>query len=398
MKQATLSVRLICTLGVMITTGCVSLPERNPLPESLSDEAIVPGIKGARQWADAGSPEIDDWLKLPKEQIKQNYPATYGQEHTYLAISGGGQNGAFGAGLLCGWTDAGTRPEFTMVTGVSTGALIAPFAYLGPEYDSVIREIYTSYSTKDMLEKRSWWQILKGDAATDSALMRELLVKYITADVLAAIAREHARGRMLHVVTTNLDAARPVVWNIGRIAESGLPGSLELVRDILMASAAIPAAFPPVMFEVEANGERYDELHVDGGATSILYLYPIGIDWAEITQKLEVQGKPKVYVLRNGRWGKSYETVKRSTIPIAVRTIDSLMGSVVQGDAYRIYLAAQRDGIDYNLASMPDDFNETASEAFDSVYMNKLFDRGYKLGLEGYQWRKTPPGYDASVR
>ena len=249
-----------------------------------------------------------------------------------------------------------------------------------------------------MLEKRSWWQILKGDAATDSALMRELLVKYITADVLAAIAKEHARGRMLHVVTTNLDAARPVVWNVGRIAESGLPGSLELVRDILMASAAIPAAFPPVMFEVEANGERYDELHVDGGATSILYLYPIGIDWAEVTQKLEVQGKPKVYVLRNGRWAKSYETVKRSTIPIAVRTIDSLMGSVVQGDAYRIYLAAQRDGIDYNLASIPEDFNETASEAFDSVYMNKLFERGYKLGVEGYQWRKTPPGYDASVR
>jgi predicted patatin/cPLA2 family phospholipase len=398
MNQSTLRFCLICACVATITIGCASLHKRNTLPESLSGAATIPGISGARQWADTSPPEIDDWLKLSKEQIKSGYPATFGQAHTYLAISGGGQRGAFGAGLLNGWTETGTRPEFTMVTGVSTGALIAPFAFLGPEYDPVIREIYTTYSTKDFIQWRSFLNILRSDAATDSSQLRDKIVQYVDEEVVAAIAREHERGRMLHVVTTNLDAARPVVWNIGHIAASGSPNALQLIHDVLLASASIPAAFPPVMIDVEADGERYDELHVDGGATSIMYLYPIGLDWAKITQKLEVKGKPKVYILRNGQWNKSWEPVKRRTIPIAVRTIDSLMGSVVQGDAYRIYLAAQRDGIDYNLALMPDDFNEVATESFDTVYMNKLFDLGYRMGAEGYQWRKAPPGFDTSGR
>jgi predicted patatin/cPLA2 family phospholipase len=398
MNQSTLRLCLICVFVATTTIGCGSIHNRNTLPESLSGTATIPGISGARQWADVSPPEIDDWLKLSKEQIKSRYPATFGQAHTYLAISGGGQRGAFGAGLLNGWTETGTRPEFTMVTGVSTGALIAPFAFLGPEYDSVIKEIYTTNSTKDLIQLRSFLNILRSDAAADSSQLREKIAQYVDEKVMAAIAREHERGRMLHVITTNLDAARPVVWNIGRIAASGSPEALELIHDVLLASASVPAAFPPVMIDVEADGERYDELHVDGGATSVMYLYPIGLDWAKITQKLEVKGKPKVYVLRNGPWNNFWEPVKRSTIPIAIRTIDSLMGSVVQGDAYRIYLAAQRDGIDYNLALMPDDFNEVATESFDPIYMNKLFDLGYQMGVEGYQWRKAPPGFDTSDR
>jgi hypothetical protein len=398
MNQSSLRFSLVCVCLAMITAGCSSLPERKPLPESLSDTAAIPGIAGTRHWADAFSPEIDNWLELSKEELKDRYPATYGQAHTYLAISGGGQRGAFGAGLLCGWTEAGTRPEFTMVTGVSTGALIAPFAFLGSEYDSVIREIYTSYSTKDLVESKGLWKALFGEAATDSSQLREKIVQYIDEDVLAAIAREHKRGRLLHILTTNLDAARPVTWNIGNIAASGSPDALELVRDVVLASASIPAAFPPVMIDVEANGERYDEMHVDGGATSIVYLYPIGVDWAELAAKLEVKGEPKVYILRNGNWTKSWEPVKRSTIPIAVRTIDTLMGSVVLGDVYRIYLAAQRDGIEFNLAYIPDDFDEVASESFDLAYMTKLFNLGHQMGAEGYQWRNTPPGYDTAIR
>jgi hypothetical protein len=393
MNQSALRFCLACVCVAMITTGCSSIPERNALPESLSDTAVIPGIANTRQWADAYPPEIDDWLKLSKQEIQSRYPATYGQPHTYLAISGGGQRGAFGAGLLCGWTEAGTRPEFTMVTGVSAGALIAPFAFLGPEYDFVIREFYTKYSTQDLVEKQSLWKTLFGEAATDSSRMRDKLVQYIDEDILAAIATEHRRGRMLQIVTTNLDAARPVAWNIGSIAASGSPNALQLIRDIVLASASIPAAFPPVMIDVEANGEPYDELHVDGGATSIVYLYPIGVDWAELAAKLEVKGKPKVYILRNGQWSKPWEPVKRSTIPIAIRTIDTLMGSVVLGDVYRIYLAAQRDGIDFNLANMPDDFDAESNESFDSAYMNKLFDVGYQMGAEGYQWQKVPPGY-----
>lgn len=382
----------------IITTGCSSLPQRNPLPESLSDAAVIPGIANARYWADAPPPEIDDWFKLTKEQLKVQYSATYGDTHNYLAISGGGQRGAFGAGLLCGWTEAGTRPEFTMVTGVSTGALIAPFAFLGPEYDYVIKEIYTSYSTEDIVVPLSGLKALLGDAVTDSTPLREKLIKYMDEDVMAAIAAEYNKGRVLDIVTTNLDAARPVAWNIGRIASSGSPDALQLIRDVMLASASIPAAFPPVMFEVEASGKRYDELHVDGGATSVLYLYPIGLDWGKLAERLEVKGKPKVYIIRNGVWRKDWKSVDRSTIAIAMRTMDSLMGSAMLGDAYRIFLATQRDGIDYHLAYIPESFNEKSSELFDKEYMSKLFNLGYQMAKEGYTWHAAPPGYNVGNR
>lgn len=381
---------------VLVATGCSGLPERNPLPESLSDTAGIPGIAGARHWADEPPPETDDWFKLTKEQLKTQYPAAYGQPHNYLAISGGGQRGAFGAGLLCGWTVTGKRPQFTMVTGVSTGALIAPFAFLGPQYDPVIKEIYTSYSTRDLVEKRSLLKSLLGDAAADTSPLQEKIAKYVDEDVMAAIAAEYAKGRVLDLVTTNLDAARPVAWNIGRIASNGTPEALQLIRDIMLASASIPAAFPPVMFDVEANGQLYDELHVDGGATSVMYLYPIGLDWGRLIEQLEVKGKPNVYILRNGRWRKQWSSVDRSTIPVAIRTIDSLMGSAVLGDSYRIYLATQRDGIQYNLAYIPESFNEEASESFDKEYMTKLFNLGYQMAIDGYQWNAVPPGYDTS--
>ena len=381
---------------VILATGCSGLPEPNPLPESLSDTAGIPGIAGARHWADEPPPETDDWFKLTKEQLKTQYPAAYGQPHNYLAISGGGQRGAFGAGLLCGWTVTGKRPQFTMVTGVSTGALIAPFAFLGPQYDPVIKEIYTSYSTSDLVEKRSLLKSLLGDAAADTSPLQEKIAKYVDEDVMAAIAAEYAKGRVLDLVTTNLDAARPVAWNIGRIASNGTPEALQLIRDIMLASASRPAAFPPVMYDVEANGQLYDELHVDGGATSVMYLYPIGLDWGRLIEQLEVKGKPNVYILRNGRWRKQWSSVDRSTIPVAIRTIDSLMGSAVLGDSYRIYLATQRDGIQYNLAYIPESFDEEASESFDKEYMTKLFNLGYQMAIDGYQWNAVPPGYDTS--
>jgi hypothetical protein len=378
--------------------GCSSTPERKPLPESLGDEAVIPSMPDARNWADAPPPDIDNWFKLSKDELRSRYPATFGTEHNYLAISGGGQRGAFGAGLLCGWTETGTRPEFTMVTGVSTGALIAPFAFLGPEYDDIIKEIYTNYSTLDLIEPRGTFSTLLGDAATDSNLLREKIASYVDEEVMAAIAEEYQQGRVLDIVTTNLDAARPVVWNIGKIATYGTPEALQLIRDVMLASASIPAAFPPVLFDVIADGNRYDEMHVDGGATSVLYLYPIGMNWGKLTEKLEVKSKPNVYIIRNGGWRKNWESVDRSTIPIALRTIDSLMGSAVLGDAYRIYLATQRDGIDYHLAYIPEDFDEEASEPFDKAYMQKLFELGYQMAIKGYPWHTSPPGYKDGLK
>lgn len=160
-----------------------------------------------------------------------------------------------------------------------------------------------------------------------------------------------------------------------------------------MASASIPAAFPPVLVKVEAGGKRYDELHVDGGTASQVFLYPADMDWKMVIKHLEVKGTPKVYVLRNSFLKPDWETVKPKIIPIAGVSINSLIRTQGIGDMYRIYLDSQRDGIDYNLAYIPETFDQKPKEEFDPVYMGKLFDLGYDFAKKGYPWDKGPPGH-----
>jgi predicted acylesterase/phospholipase RssA len=379
---------------LVIAVGCTSVPERNPLPERLGDEAAIPGIDKARHWADEPPPWMADLAELTQEEIKERFSGIVECHHNYLAISGGGPRGAFGAGLLCGWTEAGTRPEFSMVTGVSTGALIAPFAFLGPKYDHVLRRFYTEFSTDDILEQRSALDILLSDAAADSTPLQRNIANFVDEEVVADLATEHAKGRALVIVTTNLDAGRPVAWDIDRIAASGDPNAVQLIRDIMLASASIPGAFPPVMFTVEAEGMLYDEMHVDGGATTVVYLYPIGLDWEDLVSRLDIEGRPDVYMIRNGYLKERWVNVERSTISIAVRTVDILMGSAAYGDMYRIFLATQRDGLDYHLAYIPEYFDMEPTEAFDPKYMTALFDLAYEMGKNGYEWKNAPPGYD----
>lgn len=387
---------LCLVITLLMLAGCAGTPERNPPPESLVESASIPGLPDARDWADNdfNFAEFEEWLNLPKETIKERFPDTFATEHSYLALSGGGQNGAFGAGLLYGWTESGTRPEFTLVTGVSTGAIIAPFAFLGSEFDEPLKALYTRQEAENLLRSRGLLKTLFGESASDSEYMREKILEFIDEDVVRAIAKEHLRGRSLQVVTTNLDASRPVSWDIGAIAASGHPEALALIQDAIMASASIPGIFPPVMFDVEADGEIYEEMHVDGGATSILHVYPIGLDFEAVLKKLEVPDVPDLYIIRNGNLRPSWEPVERSTIPIAMRSVQSLMRGVIQGDIYRIYVAAQRDGIDFNLAYIPDDFDAVSESTFDSAYMRELFEVGRQLGAEGYQWKKAPPGVD----
>jgi len=391
LKQAS----LLSTVALLIIlAGCASVPERQPLPPEYTLKAEIPGIPEARFWGDEWPTfAADRFEEFTDADFRRDFSGVYDTPHNYLAISGGGANGAFGAGLLIGWTATGERPEFTMVTGVSTGALTAPFAFMGSDYDDEMKEVYTTTTTKDIALKRNPIAAAFSDSLTDTSPLQALIAKYIDDEMITAIAREHKRGRRLYIGTVNLDAGRSVIWSIGAIAASDYPQKMTLIHELLRASAAIPVAFPPVIIPVQAGGKQYDELHVDGGTGSQVFVYPAAIDWREVTRKLKAQGKPQVYVIRNSFLDPDYQGTKRNVLPIASRTIDSLIRTQGIGDLYQIYTLCRRDGNDFNLAYIPSDFTDEPTESFDPVYMKKLMALGYQMALDGYPWEKAPPGF-----
>jgi predicted acylesterase/phospholipase RssA len=400
---AVLVLGLAALVGAIVLPRALKLPMRQPaVPEALTGQAVIPGIPDARYWVGG---DLGPFVRAvaAARQREEDHLARTG--HTgplppadLLAVSGGGDKGAFGAGLLCGWTAAGNRPRFKAVTGVSTGALIAPFAFLGADFDHVLRTVYTSVKPADIAEKRSILAAIQNDGMADNRPLWSLISRFVDAGLLARIAEEHRNGRILLVGTTNLDARQPVIWDVGAIAASGDPKALDLVRKILLASAAIPGAFPPVMVPVQVDGKPFQEMHVDGGASAQVFLYPPRMLAAARAMGEKVGGRSDgghVYIIRNSRLSATWAPVERRTISIAGRAIDSLIHTQGIGDLYRIYVTTQRDRLDFNLAYIDTDFQyEGEHEQFDTRYMNSLFEYGRRLGQQGYPWKKAPPGLE----
>lgn len=389
--------RLAVLAVALLASGCSPPTRLAAVPERHEFNATVGSMQGIRYYPPdhLGTLEAD-----ARDSVERERAALAAAGHkgalppaSYLAVSGGGEDGAFGAGLLTGWTKSGTRPEFKVVTGVSTGALTAPFAFLGPAYDDRLAEIYTSITAADVLEARGFLAAVTNDAMADTAPLRRTIARYVTPDLLAAIAREHEKGRLLLIGTTDLDAQRGVIWNVGKIAASGDPGAPELVRSILVASAAIPGAFPPVMIDVMADGQPYQEMHVDGGASAQVFIYPPSLKVAELAKKAGVVRQRDVYVIRNARLDANWADVKRRTLSIAGRAISSLIQTQGVGDLYRIYTVSQRDGVRFHLAYIPSSFDVKLESPFDQTYMRALFELGHKLGAQGYAWQTRPPGF-----
>ena len=397
-KKRRITMVLIFVVACLQLYACAS-PVRNAIPEALVPSAQIPDIDLAYDWGDQVSFEIDKQLKEAAE-IRDRLVAERGEAYLeqpvpYLTISGGGSNGAYGAGILNGWSKAGTRPSFHIVTGISTGAIIAPFAFLGSEYDGVLREMYTQYRTRDTLRFRSILGVLSGVSAADASGMKTLIRKYIDDEVMRAIAEEHTKnGRALFIGTTNLDAGRPVTWNIGRIAASGAPHALSLIQDIILASASIPGVFPPVMIEYEADGERYQEMHVDGGVTRQVFFFPVALRLRQIFQELGFTGQQQLYIIRNSILEQRREVVKANIFAISARSIGTLIQNQGIGDLYRLYLFAQKNDIDYYLTFIPPDFLDVPDELFDPEYMQTLFDLGFQKGLQSDHWQRKPPGFE----
>ncbi|MBK8536987.1 MAG: patatin-like phospholipase family protein [Candidatus Competibacteraceae bacterium] len=391
---------LIGLVILLLAPGCATPPRQSAVPEKLQNQAQIPGLEKVRYRL--GNP--DDIAEMEREGIEsikreEAYLAASGHHGplppaVFLAISGGGDNGAFGAGLLNGWTAAGNRPTFKLVTGVSTGALTAPFAFAGPTYDATLKEVYTTISAKDILEPRSLLAALTSDAMADNHPLGKLLAKYVNQALLDVIAAEYAKGRLLLVGTTDLDARRGIIWNLTKIAASRDPKALDMFRTLMIASAAIPGAFPPTMIDVAVNGQPYQEMHVDGGATAQVFVYPPSLHLKDETRQLGLKPRERrAYVIRNSRLDPEWSQVERSTMTIAGRAISSLIHTQGIGDLYRIYLTTQRDGVDFNLAYIPDSFNAPHQEDFDTEFMRQLFAVGYDLAAKGYPWQKTPPGF-----
>lgn len=374
--------------AALSAVGCAALTPRNALPQATAAEIEPDGFHDIRYWGDEAS-DIASFRPTRGRSAESRGPSA--KELNFLAISGGAEDGAFGAGLLAGWGDAGNRPVFDLVTGVSSGALVAPFVFLGRERDSQLREIFTSYGRKDIYAY-DVQNLVEGSALVDDAPLASLIAKYVDRNFLRDIARESSKGRVLLIGTTDLDAQRPVLWDMGRIAENDSLEALELFRKVLLASATLPGVFAPVRIKVRVGGKDYDELHVDGGVTRQVFIAPSIIRLVSDHASRRTVNGARLYVVRNGRIDPRWEPVNDDVLSVTQRSLSTLIKNQGIGDLYRIYSIAKLDGIDFNLASIPADFDMQASAPFDLKYMRALFARGYEMGKTGFPWVKNPPG------
>lgn len=391
-RHGAVPARLFCLL--LLLSGCASYLRLDAPPLAETESIPVLGVPNARFWLDAAPDAlVREGMLMAAREAAANPGRPLGHQH-FLALSGGGDNGAFGAGMMLGWTASGTRPQFSIVTGISAGALIAPFAFLGPEYDPALRDVFTGQRPQDILllprQAMAVFSLLFGEALADTQPLNRLIARHANEAMLAAIAAEYAKGRLLLIGTTNLDLQRPVVWNIGAIAASGHPDALGLFRRILLASASIPGAFPPVLVEVQHQGRSFQEMHVDGGASMQVFLYPPTVNLRGQERGRWSQRPRTAHVIRNGRVDVEAGSTPRGILSITRRSAATLLHFSGLGDISRIHLTTQRDGVGFRVAYIGREFDHPRREPFDSDYMQALFDYGFERGRLGDGWRGEP--------
>jgi predicted acylesterase/phospholipase RssA len=386
------SAAAMCVAIASMLCGCAHLPREQAVPARLTESALPADSADVRFWPDLDqgrAAQIAETAAARERNAltQRGQSAAHLPPASYLALSSGGDDGAFAAGLLVGWTSRGDRPVFDVVTGVSAGALVAPFAFLGSDYDSVLRTVSSRIERRDILHRRSVLAALTSDGMADDRPLASIIKKYVDENLMREVARAYAQGRLLFIATTDLDARQLVVWNMGAIASRGDAAALDLFRKIMLASTAIPGVFPPVMLDVEADGRRYQEMHVDGGVLTQVFLFAGQI----ATERRERH----VYVIRNGRIDAQWGSIERRATAVAHRAIDALVDREALNDIQRIQLLAQRDGADLNIAYIDSGFNYPHRSLFAGAYMQHLFQYSYQLAAGGYRWSKLLPGDQA---
>ncbi len=385
--------------ALLALAGCGSLL-RNGVPIDLMATATIPGMPDVRAPAGrANAFMARDMAKSFTQESPKDFPpgADGIVVYPHLALSGGGANGAFGSGFLNGWTSTGTRPVFKVVTGVSTGALMAPFAFLGPAKDDALRDFYTNTSTRDIFVLGTITgivrQLLFSDGIADTAPLVALIATHINDSFLREIAAAHEGGRRLYIGTTDLDSQRFIIWNMGLIATSGSPDATDLFRKVMLASASIPVAFAPVLFEVEAtNGRRYDELHVDGGVAANVFYNGNLFSARQLRQEAgRGASREDVFVIHNGQLATSPGLTRRTIPSVALRTLTATTHSGMIGDLFRIFAVTTFEGSGYHWITIPNGVELRGEETFDQVLMKQLYDIGYQQARAGPTWNRRPP-------
>lgn len=377
---------LFLTILAVGLIGCASHNRDGVVPDVQSYELFRPvGMPGdVRVYSDAGSQDTD-LLISEFRQAMHRHPA--GEGVNLLALSGGGPNGAYGAGVLSGWSQSGRRPRFDVVTGISTGAIIAPFAFLGPDYDEALKRFYTTTNTSQVARFRVLGAMLGGGSLARSQPLAQAINRELSNSVLAAIAREHEAGRRLLIGTTNIDAERPVIWDVGRIASFGTPEAYGLVRKIILASASIPAVFEPVVIPVTDGSNAREELHVDGALSQNVFIYPYGFDMRRALGALGLSRYDnRIWLIQNTRLYPYFEAQDTRLFPTIARTLRVLNRTASLGAIAHVLALARRDGLGVSILSIPNDFDQEPEELFDPSYMSALFQRGVADGLDPESW------------
>jgi predicted acylesterase/phospholipase RssA len=392
---------LCAVLIVSLATGCQAVRKMrgpgSPAEAGLNTNNLVDPV--AQHEADKLG-DMDHLFALAEKNKKMATPEQLARRRSVLCLSGGGSYGAFSAGILCGWTASGDRPgvngrpNFDVVTGISTGALIAPLAFLGPEYDDQVREFYTTVKKSDIYKARPV-RGLFSIALADNAPLVKMVDRMVTHETVARVAEEHRKGRRLYIGTTELEGRRFVFWDMGAIASRNCPGDRELIRDILVGSAAIPGFFPPSKIPVTVDGKRYVELHGDGGTSVSIFFRPPYVPPEQQTPEGMDLAGVDLYMIVAGKLYADAAPLKQRSLTIAATSITTALYGQARGDLQRMYLISMLSGMNYHLASIPGDFPApTSSTTFEIEPMTAMFNEGYRLASCGQAWRRTPPGVE----
>ncbi|MEI4483213.1 MULTISPECIES: patatin-like phospholipase family protein [unclassified Phyllobacterium] len=366
--------------AALVLSACAHAPER-ALDALEAEKASIAGYGEIRAYR--YSPRNEELARHRDWMVK-----TRSDTKNILMISGGGGSGAFGVGVLAGWTETNARPGFDVVTGVSTGALIAPYAFLGSAYDKTLVHLFTSGIAQELVAINGPFGVFGSSLLKPGPLKRHV-ERFITPNVLNQIAAEHRNGRRLLVLTTNLDTQRGVIWNMGAIAASGNPDALKLFRDVIVASASVPGVFPPVMIQATSNGRQFQELHSDGGSTSQILTPPLLVENALFSER-PVRQKVNLYVIVNNALIPEFDVTPNRTVSSLGRAYSTFLKSQAQSELTALYNHARRTGAKFHVASIEVQISYSMLNPLDRNYMHAVYRLGYEQTTSGAMWKDMP--------